>query len=74
MTWAWTDERGVTHEVLTFSDREGNVLVRTSRDSEGPYADLGQRAWMRCEVRAPPRSKESLRVVDCMACLVKGAT
>jgi len=67
----WQDQHGITHEVSTFTDSGGDVRVRASRDIDGPFANLGERAWMRCRVRAPPRSRESLGIVDCMTCLVR---
>lgn len=72
----WTDGNGVTHEIATYTDIEGTIRPWISwlgvpRD---PYEDLGYAAWMLCRVQSPTGSKASTREVDCMACLVKGAT
>jgi hypothetical protein len=69
----WTDKRGVTHEVLTYTDEEGDVRVRTDGPVTEDLESFGWRAWMRCRVRASPGDRESRAPVDCMTCLVKGS-
>lgn len=66
----WTDSLGVTHAVSTYVNEHGTVSILTYQ-TDLRYASVGRGAWMRCKVRAPPHSKESLRRIDCMTCLVK---
>jgi hypothetical protein len=67
----WTDGAGVTHEVVTYVSEYGDVSIVTAH-TDRRYVSLSRGAWMRCAIRAPPGSGDSLRAVDCMTCLVKG--
>lgn len=69
----WTDERGVTHAVSTYVNEHGSISILTDR-TDMRYANLDGGGWMRCTKRAPPGSENSMHAVDCMTCLVKGAT
>lgn len=69
----WTDGFGVTHTVVTYVNEHGSISILTNL-TDMRYASLDGGGWMCCTKRAPPGSKYSAHVVDCMTCLVKGAT
>lgn len=64
----WTDEHGVTHEVATLIRIDGTVVPMITQDSKGAIG------WMCCGKKVTSSSLKPKTAVDCMACLVKGAT
>ncbi len=68
----WTDKHGVTHEIVTYVDAYGTIRIVGDSSAVGCFG-YGS-AWMCCGVRAPPGSKESSIIVDCMTCLVRSVT
>lgn len=67
MTAMRVDEHGIAHAV-NYVDVDGNVWNK-GRDSQGHYV-----VYTRCGKAVPANAKPVAREVDCMACLVKGAT